>query len=363
MTLQGNDIFYYTANILCLFSGLICAVLRWFHMCRPFDKEEAYYYPARKQVTVCYFLILFQFPYLMYLSSFDAWMYVRVFGILFYPVIFTVLLNRYFHYTERIWWRMSLHTVWIISSVLLCVLFLLALRGGDLLAGRAHIVCLLSVMMAVLSMVTMCYTLYRVYVDIRQFQYDKYSNEQDFPLRFARITIVLVLFLMLNMWVLYVSDSRMVKAAVDLLLCFLHTLLILIILYPQRNGKKYALQDSMQVAKGAFHLSDERYGEILGKIRTCIETNRMFLKSNLQLMDIALAVGENRSYVSAVITKEYGSFYAYVNKFRIEYAVQLQKEHPKMKQVELIERCGFGSRTSFLKWQKIYSGKQDVKSV
>lgn len=98
-------------------------------------------------------------------------------------------------------------------------------------------------------MVTMCYTLYRVYVDIRQFQYDEYSNEQDFPLRFARITIVLVLFLMLNMWVLYVSDSRMVKAAVDLLLCFLHTLLILIILYPQRNGKKYALQDSMQVSK------------------------------------------------------------------------------------------------------------------
>lgn len=335
MTLQGNDIFYYTANILCLFSGLICAVLRWFHMCRPFDKEEAYYYPARKQVTVCYFLILFQFPYLMCLSSFDAWMYVRVFGILFYPVIFTVLLNRYFHYTERIWWRMSLHTVWIISSVLLCVLFLLALRGGDLLAGRAHVVCLLSVLMAVLSMLTMCYTLYRVYVDIRQFQYDEYSNEQDFPLRFARTAIVLVLFLTLCMWVLYVSDSRMVKAAVDLLLCFLHTLLILIILYPQRNGK----------------------------IRTCIETNRMFLKSDLQLMDIALAVGENRSYVSAVITKEYGSFYAYINKFRIEYAVQLQKEHPKMKQVELIERCGFGSRTSFLKWQKIYSGKQDVKSV
>lgn len=159
------------------------------------------------------------------------------------------------------------------------------------------------------------------------------------------------------MWTLYVSDSRIVKAAIDILLCFLHTLFILVILYPQRNGKKYALQEVAHTSKGSFHLSDERYNEILGKIRDCIEANQMFLKSDLQLMDIALAVGENRSYVSTVITKEYGSFYAYVNRLRIEYAVQLQKEYPKMKQVELIERCGFGSRTSFLKWQKIYSDR------
>ena len=359
MTLQGSEMFYYTANILCIFSGLICAALRWFHMCRPFDKEEAYYYPARKQVAACYFLVLFQFPYLVHLSSFDAWMYVRVFGILYYPVILTVLLNRYFHYTERIWWRMSLHTVWIISSVLLGALFLLGLRGGNLLAGRAHVVCLLAVLMAVLSTIAMCYTLYKVYVDIRQFQYSEYSNEQDFPTRFAQLAIIFILFLTSCMWVLYVSDSRTVKAAVDILLCFLHTLFILIILYPQRNGKKYALQEAVRTSKGAFHLSDERYGEILEKIRGCMEVNQMFLKSDLQLMDIALAVGENRSYVSAVITKEYGSFYAYVNRLRIEYAVQLQKEYPKMKQVELIERCGFGSRTSFLKWQKIYSDRPE----
>lgn len=360
MTLQGSEIFYYTANILCLFSGLICAALRWFHMCRPFDKEEAYYYPARKQVAVCYFLVLFQFPYLMHLSSFNAWMYVRVFGILYYPVIFTVLLNRYFHYTERIWWRISLHTVWIISSALLSVLFLLGLHGGNLLAGRAHMVGALSVLMAVLSTIAMCYTLYKVYADICQFQYSEYSNERDFPTRFAKMAIMLILFLTSCMWVLYVADSRTVKAAVDILLCFLHTLLILIILYPQRNGKKYALRETAQTSKGSFHLSDERYNEILGKIRECIEINQMFLKSDLQLMDIALAVGENRSYVSAVITKEYGSFYAYVNRLRIEYAIQLQKEYPKMKQVELIERCGFGSRTSFLKWQKIYFDRPEA---
>lgn len=360
MTLQGSEIFYYTANILCLFSGLICAVLRWFHMCRPFDKEESYYYPARRQVAACYFLILFQFPYLMHLSSFDAWMYVRVFGILYYPVVFTVLLNRYFHYTEQIWWRMSLHTVWIFSSALLGALFLLGVRGGNLLAGRAHVVCLLAVLMAVLSTIAMCYTLYKVYADIRQFQYSEYSNEQDFPTRFAQLAIILILFLTSCMWTLYVSDNRTVKAVIDILLCVLHTLFILIILYPQRNGKKYALQEAMQTSKGSFRLSNERYGEILEKIRECIEINQMFLKSDLQLMDIALAVGENRSYVSAVITKEYGSFYAYVNRLRVEYAVQLQKEHPKMKQVELIERCGFGSRTSFLKWQKIYSNRPEA---
>ena len=357
MYLQWAEIFYYTANVLCLFSALSCAVVRWFHMCRPFDKEETYYYPARKQVAAGYALILFQFPYLLHLSSSDAWMYVRVFGILYYPVLFTVLLNKYFHYTSQPGWKIVLYTVWAISSLLLGTLFVFGLQEGDALAGQAHIICTLSVLMAMLSTVAMCYTLYKVYADIRQFQYGEYSNEKDFPLRFAKIVIALVLFLTSLMWVLYLSDSRSVKAIVDILLCLLHLLLLVLILNPQRSGKKQALQEAVKASKQCFRFSAERYAEILGKIRDCIETKRMFLKSDLQLVDIAQVSGENRSYVSAVITKEYGSFYSYVNRLRIAYADELLKEHPRMKQVELVERCGFGSRTSFLKWQKIYSGK------
>ena len=48
---QPED-FYSLACYTYILSGMICGVVRWFHMCHPFDKWGGdFFYPARRQMT------------------------------------------------------------------------------------------------------------------------------------------------------------------------------------------------------------------------------------------------------------------------------------------------------------------------
>lgn len=55
---------YSDACLVVIVTGLICATIRLCHMCRPFDKEKDYFYPARIQVSAAYaFIALLMIPY------------------------------------------------------------------------------------------------------------------------------------------------------------------------------------------------------------------------------------------------------------------------------------------------------------
>lgn len=70
-----SPIFYADACLIFIVSGIICAVVRWFHMCRPYSQEADYYYPARKQITFYYAAIMLQLPYFLSPMSEAAWQY------------------------------------------------------------------------------------------------------------------------------------------------------------------------------------------------------------------------------------------------------------------------------------------------
>lgn len=40
------ELFYSLACYTVILSGTFCAIVRWFHMCHPFDKKGDYFYPA-----------------------------------------------------------------------------------------------------------------------------------------------------------------------------------------------------------------------------------------------------------------------------------------------------------------------------
>ena len=90
-------IFYSDVCLIFIVTGIICAVVRWFHMCRPYDQEADYYYPARRQVTFFCAAVILQLPYFLCPMSEAAWQYVRIFSIIFYPCCFSMLFQRYFH--------------------------------------------------------------------------------------------------------------------------------------------------------------------------------------------------------------------------------------------------------------------------
>ncbi|HBH21647.1 MAG TPA: hypothetical protein DDX33_06830, partial [Rikenellaceae bacterium] len=77
-----RDIFCADACLVFIVTGVICAALRWFHMCRPYDKEEKYFYPARKFVAAAYLVMSFlQIPYFLFPSDAAVMKYIEIVGI------------------------------------------------------------------------------------------------------------------------------------------------------------------------------------------------------------------------------------------------------------------------------------------
>ena len=75
---------------------------------------------------------------------------------------------------------------------------------------------------------------------------------------------------------------------------------------------------------------------------------RPFLVDNYSLQDLANALFTNRAYLSKTINKFSGrNFCAYVNYYRIMYALELFRANMSLKVVELAELSGFHSNTSF----------------
>lgn len=109
--------FYSLACYTYILSGVICAVVIWFHMCRPFDQRSDYFYPARRQVTFFYAATALQLPYMLCPGDPGSWFFARSFGILYYPVCFALLYHRFFH--MRHLWSKKLSIAYFCSPFLL----------------------------------------------------------------------------------------------------------------------------------------------------------------------------------------------------------------------------------------------------
>lgn len=92
-----QDILCADACLVLIVTGIICAALRWFHMCRPYNMEEDYFYPARKEVALTYLILsLIQIPYFLAPSDDAVIKYIGLAGILYYPMCFSALFGIYF---------------------------------------------------------------------------------------------------------------------------------------------------------------------------------------------------------------------------------------------------------------------------
>ena len=75
---------------------LVCAAVRWFHMCRPYNRDPRYYYPGRPFVTGAWLSSLCLLPYVLNPENPDAWFVARLY---FLPVTlyhFVIILFSYF---------------------------------------------------------------------------------------------------------------------------------------------------------------------------------------------------------------------------------------------------------------------------
>ena len=83
----------------------------------------------------------------------------------------------------------------------------------------------------------------------------------------------------------------------------------------------------------------------------------MYLRRELKIVDVAREAGSCRTYVSAYINQTYNcSFSDYINRLRINHAMQLMKEQDDLKMQGVAIECGYVTEQSFYRNFKKFTG-------
>lgn len=94
------------------------------------------------------------------------------------------------------------------------------------------------------------------------------------------------------------------------------------------------------------------------RIRETMQSNKLFLNSNLKVADLSTLLGTNSRYISRCINVcENRSFSDFVNDYRIEYAKQLMVKNPEMKVGNVGTASGFSSEQNFFRIFKQATGQ------
>lgn len=336
---------------------LVIAAVRWFHMCRPCDRNPEYYYPGRRAVTIIYLSALFLLPYIFFPESDGAWLLVKAYFLPMDLYFLTILLFSYFGNVMH--WRK-----WRRPTLILGGIALLALFAGPAMAlldvgeGRYDSVRIGQIIIFSLGLFMTGVCLFAVRTVLRwtaRIDVEEYSNPEDYPVNFARKMVRLLLVTVALLWVAALSDSRAVMAVLQLLLVGASVLMLISALHPHRHGMPEEEQPAPEGSASqvySYKLSPAKAKSIAAAIRQVVEEQQAFLDPHLTLQDVATRCGYNRTYVTGILKSEFGGFFHYVNSLRLQHADEYRAAHPSATIAEIAEASGFGTRASYYKIKK-----------
>jgi AraC-like DNA-binding protein len=326
---------------------LCVAAVRWFHMCRPYDRNPRYYYPARPHVTSIYLSSLLLLPYALHPESPDAWYLTRFF---FLPVAiyhFTLMLYAYFGNVMQ-WgkWRKPMIVVSVPILIPLAAAFILAIWPGAQVGSWLAVFpgAILYVLGAVISGVCIG-AMILVLRWARRFDSDDFSNMADFPVIAARLWVVMVVVDLCICWVAAIWANPAVMAVVMLVFAGCSVAFIITALHPHRT-RPVQLEEETEEA-GPRPVSKKKHQAILAAIHTVVVEQEAYLDAHLTIQDVADRCGYSRSALSGLFKAELGGFFTYVNRLRLQHVDTYRQEHPSAPLQEAVLESGFNSRQAY----------------
>ena len=227
----SREALFSDACLVLIVAGLVCAVVRWFHMCSPYSDNEKVYYPARRQMSLFFALPVLLVPYVLMPSGPAVMTYAVSIWIIYISLAVSVLYRIYFRWELRgkFLWRKIVN--W--CELLWMAALLLVLVGcPHFFSSHERLIYNGSAVAGMLSTVVAVFTVSRLKKDIDLYVNDNYSNPEDFPLNFARKVLWLPLVLILLGWVLFLTKDPWLFFANNLLYSVVFVWLLCVILKP-----------------------------------------------------------------------------------------------------------------------------------
>lgn len=90
--------------------------------------------------------------------------------------------------------------------------------------------------------------------------------------------------------------------------------------------------------------------QLVKKLSDYMENEFAFLQPDISLTSVSRVLGTNRTCLSTLINQHFGlNFNAYINRYRMIYASEYLKKDPLVSKEELVQICGFGSKSTMLR--------------
>ncbi len=106
-------------------------------------------------------------------------------------------------------------------------------------------------------------------------------------------------------------------------------------------------------------LNDAKKNEILTRLNKLLDVEKIYLQSNISIVDISQKIGVSRTYISQIINEKFNeSFTNLINRYRIEEAIKLISccENNIYSIAGIAQNTGFTSISSFNRYFKIHTG-------
>lgn len=171
--------------------------------------------------------------------------------------------------------------------------------------------------------------------------HQQFSYEDNINLNWLKI-ILAFFFMILTLWVLDCLHVDIDLESLYMLGSLVMWMFLAYFIYRHETVIK-----ELKTAPANSQETPEEESVLALRIKRLFEEKEVFLNPNLKLADIAAMTGSNRTYVSRFFNDDQGtSFFDYVNRCRVMYAMELLKTSDEKMDV-IAERSGFNSRQSF----------------
>lgn len=348
--------------------GLVCSLLRWFHMCRPYDKSPEIFYPARKYITFIFAICILLFPYVLFPEDPDSHLLIEVFFPISLPISSAVLLFCYFEETARhlgakkVKWKSYTFLTGILFIFGIIFLGILSLDPSLNLSETGRVIAkTLSRAAFVLGSIINIFAARRVIIMISQYNNDNYSSTSDFPVEFAPKALLFPLIetLLLAVPAFLENWKPLLVALVYSSMSIISITLLIFILHPHisPNCEERDNECVGEAAEEEVYNSGKSsdFGNMPLVTVDMIERmivdlmikEEFYLREHLKMAEVAQRLGWSRSYVSIVFSKRLGGFFNYINGLRLDKAEEYLSEHPGATIEEVSEIVGFSSPQAY----------------
>ena len=347
----------FAVNLTFIVTNIYGWVLKRFFVPEAYRANMHELFPAQQLVANFYLLQLIEVPYLLMVGRPEALFYANGTTLLLFSSYMLVMVRGYFFLESPTRFRLLLFLlpVWLCwIAMLLPVFGVVAFTAGF---RRWMTVIVFALFLGYVFLMDRFRK--QLVRRMRELDEDEYSNEADFPVKFARSIMWLPLILCMLLAVNFLVNDPIVKMVRDVVLIVINVWFAIYTLNPHRKVRQLPMElkqkeeqeSAEEVAENEDskrRLTEEQRQQLEVRLMALVRDEKLYLNDHLSMNDLVKRLNTNKTYLSEVIAHgEYGSFYQLINTLRIDHACWMLGEDPTLKMEQVALASGFSSGSAF----------------